>query len=305
MSAEPDAPRVRVPGHEEELTRQWLAQRHRQVRPARPASAVVLVRDGADGVEVLLRHRSGRTPLGRIGLPGGSLVDSDADPCTWYGPAPDEWARALGLADRRRVRQHVVAAVRELFEESGVLLAGPTDMDLVQDARGETWGASRSSLEEGDESLPRLLGDRGLGLRTDLLRGVGRWLSAPHSPRRFDTVVFAAALPPQQELVHRSEGPVLQGWFSARRLLSEPAALPGPDGWLGESGVVALEEVSTPMTQLVLRRVAEHRTAAGFLLAPAGCRGPVPVVKLRTEAEHDDLATGALYTVAERVDPVG
>ncbi|MDO4238954.1 NUDIX hydrolase [Micrococcus sp.] len=300
MSADA-ADRVPVPSHEEELTRQWLAQRHRQVRPARPASAVVLVRDGADGVEVLLRHRAGRTPLGRVGFPGGSLVESDAHPCPWFGPSPGEWAHALGLADRRRVRQHVVAAVRELFEESGVLLAGASDMEVVQDARGETWGARRSSLEHGDAGLPQLLDDRGLGLRTDLLRALGRWQSAPHSPRRFDTVVFAAALPPQQEPVPRPDGPDLQGWLSARRLLVEPLPLPGPAGWLGEGGRVALAEVSTPLTQLVLRDVARHRTAAGFLLSLGHGRDPVPHVRLRTEVEGDDVATGTLHTVAEAV----
>lgn len=299
MSAEQDAARVRIPDHEADLTRQWLAQRHRQVRPARPASAVVLVRDGADGVEVLLRHRAGNTPLGRIGFPGGSLTEGDAEPCTWFGPTPDRWAREFGLTDRRRVRQHVVAAVRELFEESGVLLAGETDMEVVRDARGETWGAHRSSLENGDASLPHLLSERGLGLRADLLRGLGRWLSAPHSPRRFDTAVFAAALPPQQAVAVHEEGPALQGWCSAARLLREPMALPGPEGWLGEAGTARIEDVSAPLTQLVLRSVAEHRTAAGFLLAPAARRGPLPVVRLRTEAEQDDVAAGRLYTVAE------
>lgn len=300
MSAD-TADRVPVPSHEEELTRQWLAQRHRQVRPARPASAVVLVRDGEDGVEVMLRHRAGRTPLGRVGFPGGSLVEADAHPCPWFGPSPGEWAHTLGLADRRRVRQHVVAAVRELFEESGVLLAGASDMEVVQDARGETWGARRSSLEHGDAGLPQLLDDRGLGLRTDLLRALGRWQSAPHSPRRFDTVVFAAALPPQQEPVPRPDGPDLQGWFPVVRLLTEPLPLPGPAGWLGEGGRVMLAEVSTPLTQLVLRDVARHRTAAGFLLSLGHGRDPVPHVRLRTEAEGDDVATGTLHTVAEAV----
>lgn len=302
MSADA-ADRVPVPSHEEELTRQWLAQRHRQVRPARPASAVVLVRDGEDGVEVLLRHRAGRTPLGRIGFPGGSLVEADAHACPWFGPSPGEWAHTLGLADRRRVRQHVVAAVRELFEECGVLLAGASDMEVVQDARGETWGARRSSLEHGDAGLPQLLEERGLGLRTDLLRALGRWQSAPHSPRRFDTVVFTAALPPQQEPVPRPEGPDLQGWVPATRAVAEPMPLPGPDGWLGEVGRIALAEVSTPLTQLVLRDVARHRTAAGFLLSLGHGRDPVPHVRLRTEAERDDVATGALHTVAEPVRP--
>ena len=130
MSADPAGLLLPVPEQEEDLTRQWLDRRFRQVRPARPGSAVVLVRDGDDGPEVFLRHRAGRTPLGRVGLPGGALIESDADSCPWYGPEPSQWARTFGTTDRRRARQHVVAAVRELHDEAGVLLAGRSDTDV-------------------------------------------------------------------------------------------------------------------------------------------------------------------------------
>ncbi|HAN85397.1 MAG TPA: NUDIX hydrolase, partial [Micrococcus luteus] len=198
MSADPAGLLLPVPEQEEDLTRQWLDRRFRQVRPARPASAVVLVRDGDDGPEVFLRHRAGRTPLGRVGLPGGALIESDADSCPWYGPEPSQWAHTFGTTDRRRARQHVVAAVRQLHDEAGVLLAGRSDTDVVSTARVETWGGGRSSLEEGSESLPHLLAARGLGLRADLLRPVMRWHSAPHVHRRFDTAVFATTTPPVQ-----------------------------------------------------------------------------------------------------------
>lgn len=305
MSADPHADRVRVPRQEEDLARHWLAQRHRQVRPERTASAVVLVRDGADGVEVLLRHRAGRTPLGTVGFPGGSLTDGDAESCPWFGPAPADWARALGLVDRRRARQHVAAAVRELFEESGVLLAGRSETDLVEDARQETWGGRLSSLEAGGSGLPRLLEDQGLGLRTDLLRAIGHWHSAPHRPRRFDTMLFAAALPPLQRPAPRTDAVTQPGWFTARHLLERPMALPGPEGWLGPECRVDLGEVSAPLTQLVLRQVAAHRTAAGFLLSLGGGRGAVPEYRIRTEAEGGEVETGCLWTVAERVPARG
>ncbi|MDY6055288.1 NUDIX hydrolase [Micrococcus sp.] len=294
---------VALPAEDEGLARQWLAQRHRQVRPARPASAVVLVRDGRDGVEVLLRHRAGRTPLGRVGFPGGSLLESDADPCPWFGPEPAVWSRRLGIADRRRVRQRVVAAVRELFEESGVLLAGHTPDEIAEDARGESWGAHRSSLETGDVGLPEVLRERGLGLRTDLLRPVGRWHSTPHSPRRFDTVVFAAALPPQQRAAGRPDALTHQAWCPVRALLSGPVALPGPEGWLGEEGVAELAAVTVPLTQIVLRRVAGHRTAAGFLLSLGGGGTVVPEYRLRTAAEpaSREIPDGRLWAVPELV----
>ena len=258
---------------------------------------MVLVRDGEDGPEVFLRHRPGRTPLGRVGLPGGALSEADADPCAWFGPDPAHWARVLGTTDRRCARQQVVSAVRELHDEAGVLLAGRTDADVVLDARGETWGGGGSSLEEGAESLPRMLAARGLGLRTDLLRPVARWHSAPHAHRRFDTAVFAAAVPPLQRPLERPEtAPALQAWVSARRAVAGPVPLPGP---AGEEGVAPLDQVATPLTQVLVRRVAAHRTAAAFLLSltQGAGRGPVPEYRLVTEAGDD----GAPRMRVERV----
>lgn len=281
-----------------DLARQWLAQRFRQVRPARPASAVVMVREGTDGPEVLLRHRTGNTPLGRVGLPGGSLSTSDAETCRWFGPEPARWSACLGIPDRRRARQHVVAAVRELFEETGVLLAGRSDGDIVLQPRGRSWGGTRASLEQGEAGLPSLLDSRGLGLRADLLRPLERWQCALHSHRRFDTVVFAAALPPQQTASEAAAGASERGWCSARRILEGPVALPGPEGWLGEAGTVRLDQVSTPMTQALLRRVAAHRTAAAFLLSltEGVGRGAIPQ---RTVVTEPDDGSGRLWMHAE------
>lgn len=289
MSADLAGTLLPVPGPEQDLTRQWLAQRFRQVRPARPASSVVLVRDGDDGPEVFLRHRAGRTPLGRVGLPGGALTEPDADPCPWYGPEPSAWARTLGTTDRRRARQHVVAAIRELNDEAGVLLAGRSDTDVVSEARVETWGGDRSSLEDGPESLPHLLAARGLGLRTDLLRPVVRWHSAPHVHRRFDTAVFATTVPPLQCVpTPVGPGPELQAWVPVRRALAGPLPLPGP---AGAEGTASFDQVATPLTQVIVRRVAVHRTAAAFLLAvtPSARRGPVPEYRVATEAGDDGV----------------
>lgn len=247
----------------------------------------MLVRDGDDGPEVFLRHRVGRTPLGRVGLPGGALTEPDAGPCPWFGPDPSRWAGSLGTTDRRRARQHVVAAIRGLFEEAGVLLAGRTDAEVVPDARGEAWGGVRDSPEAGATDLPRLVDGRGLGLRTDLLRPVARWHSPPHAHRRFDTAVFAASVPPSQTAAARpASAPALQAWVSARRAVAGPLRLPGP---VGAHGAASLDQVATPLTQVLVRRVAEHRTAAAFLLSLTGCvgRGPVPEYRLVTENGDD------------------
>ena len=90
------------------------------------------------------------------------------------------------------------AAVRETFEESGVLLAGPTSDDVVPDTSGEDWETDRLALLDRSLSLAELLRRRGLLLRTDLLRAWAHWVTPEFEPRRYDTRFFVAAMPAGQ-----------------------------------------------------------------------------------------------------------
>src|SRR4029077_16184303 len=88
--------------------------------------------------------------------------------------------------------------VRETFEESGVLLAGPSDTEVVADTTGEDWEADRLAMEAKELSFTSFLERRGLVLRTDLLGVWSPWCCAGVEPRRFRTWFFVAALPPGQ-----------------------------------------------------------------------------------------------------------
>jgi 8-oxo-dGTP pyrophosphatase MutT (NUDIX family) len=101
--------------------------------------------------------------------------------------APPALARAL-----------VCAAVRETFEESGVLLAGESADSVVADTTSDDWEADRRALLDRSVSLAELLSRRDLVLRSDLLRPWSRWITPVVEPRRFDTRFFAAALPTGQ-----------------------------------------------------------------------------------------------------------
>jgi 8-oxo-dGTP pyrophosphatase MutT (NUDIX family) len=188
--------RVGVPRGLADRAREFAAG---SLSPAVPrdAATVVLLRQGA-GVEAFLLRRAKALEFapGACVFPGGSVDERDADPAiAWTGPSPADFGDVLGVpADRARAL--VCAAVRETFEESGVLLAGPSPADLVQDSA--VLVRDRRLLLDGSASLGELLGRRGLVLRADLLTPWARWVTPEVSPRRFDTWFFAAALPPGQ-----------------------------------------------------------------------------------------------------------
>ena len=138
----------------------------------RPCATVLLLRDGSDGPEVFLLRRSRSmafAPRMHV-FPGGGVDPRDADPdLPWAGPDPATWSAALG-APPAQARELVCAAVRELFEECGVLLAGPDDQQVVHDLSGEQWERDRRELSGHSLALRDVLLRRSLVLRSDLLR---------------------------------------------------------------------------------------------------------------------------------------
>src|ERR1700745_271135 len=162
-----------------------LAERALQIadgrlQPAVPrdAATVILLRQDASageggGVEAFLLRRTSELEFapGAYVFPGGSVDARDADPgIGWAGPGPADFAALLDVPPDR-ARALVCAAVRETFEESGVLLAGPVNPagasaeDLVRD--GAALAADRRALLTGSASLGDVLGRRGLVLRAD------------------------------------------------------------------------------------------------------------------------------------------
>jgi len=147
---------------------------------------------------MLRRARSMAFAPGASAFPGGSVDPRDAeDEVAWAGPNAADWAGLLD-APPALARALVCAAVRETFEESGVLLAGPAAGTLVADTSGPDWEADRTALLDRSLSLAQLLARRGLVLRSDLLRPWARWITPATEARRYDTRFFAAALPPGQ-----------------------------------------------------------------------------------------------------------
>jgi 8-oxo-dGTP pyrophosphatase MutT (NUDIX family) len=167
----------------------------------RNAATVMLLRPGDDGrleVYMLRRKPSMAFAPGAFVFPGGSVDPRDADEETaWTGPSAQEWGQIFD-APAELARALVCAAVRETFEESGVLLAGESADSVVADTTSDDWEADRQALLDRSLSLADLLHRRGLVLRADLLRPWSRWITPVIEPRRFDTRFFAAELPAGQ-----------------------------------------------------------------------------------------------------------
>jgi 8-oxo-dGTP pyrophosphatase MutT (NUDIX family) len=160
----------------------------------------VLLRDRAAGPEVYLlrRHVTMDFAGGMCVFPGGGVDPRDFDAAVgWAGPTPGEWAERLGT-DEELARALVCAAVRETFEESGVLLAGNDVDGVVADTTADDWETDRLALLDRTLSLAAMLDRRGLVLRADLLRPWAHWITPEVEPRRFDTRFFVAALPTGQ-----------------------------------------------------------------------------------------------------------
>ena len=193
--------RLPLPEHLVEHARAYVDGRATPAEP-RDAATVVLLRPDPSGAAVYLLRRQASMAFagGMCVFPGGSVDPRDFDHAVaWAGPAPGAWATRLGT-DERTARALVCAAVRETFEESGVLLAGPRDHAdaVVADTSGDDWEADRVALEGRALALTDFLDRRGLVLRSDLLGAWSGWLTPEFEPRRYRTWFFVAALPEGQ-----------------------------------------------------------------------------------------------------------
>ena len=171
--------------------------------PIRDASTVVLLRDGAAGIEtwLLTRVRGMAFAAGASVFPGGRVDDADTDlPFTDDGAA---LTAARFAVDEARARALLGAAVRETFEETGVLLSSPP-ADL---------SGARTDVEDGRVAFGDLLRAHDLTIDTSGLRPWSRWVTPPGEVRRYDTHFFVGVLPEfavAQDVTSESSS---AGWF--------------------------------------------------------------------------------------------
>ncbi|WP_347955964.1 NUDIX hydrolase [Gordonia aichiensis] len=188
--------------------------------PLRDASTVVLVRDSADGIEIFLQRRVKQMAFagGMTVFPGGGVDDRDRDAeINWAGPDVEWWAEQFAT-DVESARALVCAAVRETFEECGVLLAGSATA-VHPDPAALT--GERARLVDKELSFAQFLADHELVLRTDLLAPLSHWITPKNEVRRYDTRFFLAELPAGQIADGETSEAAATMWQTAEEALTD------------------------------------------------------------------------------------
>ncbi|WP_435283859.1 NUDIX hydrolase [Streptomyces koelreuteriae] len=233
------------------------------VTPKRAATVMLLKDTGTGPVVHMLRRRASMAFAGgAYAYPGGGVDPRDDDQqVRWAGPTRAWWAERLGV-DETEAQAIVCAAVRETYEEAGVLLAGPAPDSVVGDTTGADWEADRAALVARDLSFAEFLDRRGLVLRSDLLGAWTRWITPEFEARRYDTWFFVAALPEGQRTRNASTEADRTVWIA-----------PGE----ATAGYDKGELLMMPPTLATLRQLTPYDTAARAL-ADAPGRDLTPVL---------------------------
>ncbi|WP_427384562.1 NUDIX hydrolase [Janibacter sp. G56] len=245
-----------------------------EAAPARPAATVMVVREagagaldaavltaagveapasaGVPGAEVFVLKRVSTMAFApsTYVFPGGGVDPRDATPdLPWAGPSRGEWAALMDVSDDE-AEMLVVAAIREVFEECGVLLAGDREGAPLVDVRSDDWAARRAALVAHEASLAEVLTEAGLVARTDLLSYRAHWITPTFEPRRYDTHFFAALLPDGQAADDATTEADHARWVRPADLLEQAAA--------GRARIL-------PPTLICLEALAATPSAAAFL----------------------------------------
>jgi 8-oxo-dGTP pyrophosphatase MutT (NUDIX family) len=187
----------------------------------RPASTILLLRDGAVAhgeieVFMMVRHYEIDFNSGALVFPGGSVDKGDLEIIANHKLySGGEGLDSSALSFR-------IAAIRETFEESGILLAHAGASNSLVDAKraGEIEAAHRAALCEGKTTFSGILAENGLRLALDELVPYAHWITPEGMPKRFDTWFFLAAAPPEQVGAHDGRESTDSIWLSPREALA-------------------------------------------------------------------------------------
>ena len=271
----------------------------------RQAASVIFVRDGDNGLETILTYRPGTSPLGVVAFPGGTALPGDDDSASWVGPGADYWQEQFHFSDIAQARRSVMAAVRESFEETGILLAGEDEQDVVERSSTPEFMAWREAVAAQDKSFSDFLTSSGLSVRADLLRPVARWQSPDFFLKRYDIAYFTTALPVGQDPKLLLGKGVWGDWLNVRELLEAKDTSELGDR-IGQPNTVGrtLDQLITPGVMCMLESLAKAQTSVAWLSKRRKIEVKKPVLVTHNGAcmlsftEVVPATTGSVYTGA-------
>jgi 8-oxo-dGTP pyrophosphatase MutT (NUDIX family) len=212
--------------------------------PVFPAATVAVLRDGPHGLEVFMVKRSSKTrfmPHAHV-FPGGRVDPEDSEVSMLGG---DQDRERMSIVD---AAAYQAAAIRETYEESGILLAdGQRDDD------------ARAALHEHRESLAQVAERMGWTLWADRLVYWSWWLTPESEPRRYDTRFFIAVVDPDTMGAHDNTETVQSGWWTPADALA-----------CFEQGDILL----APPTARTLQELVPYTTTAEAMVAGRTRRTP-------------------------------
>ena len=265
-----------------------------QERPPRPAATIVVLRDGPGGIEVLLSRRAERGDhnSGAWVFPGGIVEPGDAlAHAACDGMSDEQASRRLGLASGGL--DYYVAAIRECFEESGLLFARGEGTELVDlegrdAARLSPW---RLALHRCERSIADFCAAERLRLAVDRLVYLSHWLTPLGRAKRFDTRFFIAAAPRWQSAAHDGTELVEQLWIEPHEALARSASL----------------RMLTPTQKTLetLGRFANVAEAMAWASAPREVALVMPRVGNGREGLRPVLPDEPAWAELGRIDPAG
>ena len=271
----------------------------------RQAASVIFVRDGDNGLETILTYRPGTSPLGVVAFPGGTALPGDDESASWVGPGAEYWEEQFHFSDIAQARRSVMAAVRESFEETGILLAGEDEQDVVERSSTPELMAWREAVASQDKSFSDFLTSSGLSVRADLLRPVARWQSPDFFLKRYDIAYFSTALPVGQDPKLLLGKGVWGDWLNVRELLEAKDTSELGDR-IGQPNTVGrtLDQLITPGVMCLLESLAKAQTSVAWLSKRRKIEVKKPVLVTHNGAcmlsftEVVPATTGSMYTGA-------
>lgn len=250
-----------------------------------PAATILMLRDSADGLEVFMvvRHHQIDFASGALVFPGGKADPQDFDEN--LAPFLD------GAHEDRDMRAIQVSAIREAFEECGILLARPEGRrNLLDGQRLERLEPYRNALHGGELSLHEFVTREDLRLACDQLVHFAHWVTPDVMPKRFDTHFFLAAAPADHLAVHDGHESVDSVWISPADVLAQAAS--------GERTVIF-------PTLRNVEKLGTFRTVAEALDAAASARvvRVLPWTERRDNGTYLCIPPEAGYAVSEERMP--